>query len=409
MVKAQTEEIGEAAFGSEAQARRGFGVRDSGFGEREEKRGGEGATRRHGDAERESGIGNVGNRQSAVGDGEEGGEERLLIEASAVGEAVTAGRVLVAPWGTVESSNGSFVMDEESARMTVEAFSAHGTDLPIDYEHQSLGGQYASPNGQAPAAGWIRRLQVVRPDDRPEAGLTLEPGLYAEVEWTAGARAKLAAREYRYLSPVVIVRKRDRRMVALHSAALTNKPAIVGMRPIVNKEGEAMGKDAGTRELCDVKTWRQENAGTDESELTPHAAVEQLRMRLGLESGDAEAVLIAAERRIEELMEQVGRRDAEDRVAMAVRAGKLVAAQQEWATSLAMRDPAEFDAWAAAAPRVVLLGRTEPPAGSGGAARRAVVVASARSAYRGQPQLAGLTSESAWVAEALREAGILGE
>ena len=170
-----------------------------------------------------------------------------------------------------------------------------------------------------------------------------------------------------------------------------------------------MGKDAGTRELCDVKTWRQENAGTDESELTPHAAVEQLRMRLGLESGDAEAVLIAAERRIEELMEQVGRRDAEDRVAMAVRAGKLVAAQQEWATSLAMRDPAEFDAWAAAAPRVVLLGRTEPPAGSGGAARRAVVVASARSAYRGQPQLAGLTSESAWVAEALREAGILGE
>ncbi len=67
-------------------------------------------------------------------------------------------RVLLTPWGEVESSNGSFIVDEESARLALQAFAQHGTDLPIDYEHQTLGGEYASPNGQAPAAGWVKQL-----------------------------------------------------------------------------------------------------------------------------------------------------------------------------------------------------------------------------------------------------------
>ncbi|RME40190.1 MAG: hypothetical protein D6788_03920, partial [Planctomycetota bacterium] len=132
--------------------------------------------------------------------------------ADLAGEAVPR-QVLIAPWGAVESSNGSFVVDEEAARLVVEAFEAHGTDLPIDYEHQTLGGTYSSPTGRAPAAGWIKAL-------RAEAGV----GLIAKIEWTQEAEKMLASKEYRYLSPVAIIRKRDRKLTAIHSAALTNKP-----------------------------------------------------------------------------------------------------------------------------------------------------------------------------------------
>ncbi len=136
-------------------------------------------------------------------------------------------RVLLLPWGDVVSDKGDFLIDDESAAAMVAAFSEHGTDLPIDYEHQTLGGEYARADGTAPAAGWIRRLEVVP-----------RQGIFGTVEWTARGRELIAAREYRYLSPVVEVRQSDKRAVGLHSAAMTNKPAIVGMRPIANKVGE---------------------------------------------------------------------------------------------------------------------------------------------------------------------------
>src|SRR5262245_16803758 len=89
-------------------------------------------------------------------------------------------RVLVVPWGDVTSENGSFVLDEQAAAMTLAAFEQHGTDLPIDYEHQTLGGSFSSPSGQAPAAGWIKRLTAVAPNDNSGAAA----GLWADVEWT---------------------------------------------------------------------------------------------------------------------------------------------------------------------------------------------------------------------------------
>ncbi|MCH7591552.1 MAG: hypothetical protein IH989_02065 [Planctomycetes bacterium] len=129
---------------------------------------------------------------------DEAGEVQAIHSATLAGDGVPS-RVLIAPWGLVESTNGSFVLDDESAQRAVEAFEAHGTDLPIDYEHQTLGGTYASPNGRAPAAGWIKRLLV-------EPGV----GLLAEIEWTDDAKEMVAAKEYRYLSPVAIIRKTDR-------------------------------------------------------------------------------------------------------------------------------------------------------------------------------------------------------
>ncbi|MEE8170124.1 MAG: phage protease [Phycisphaerae bacterium] len=130
--------------------------------------------------------------------------------------------ILVSPLGDVASASGDFTMDEFSARAIIVEFEQHGVDLPIDYEHQTLGEKFASPQGRAPAAGWIQTL-FIRPGD----------GLYAKVLWTADAAEAIAKREYRYVSPVLLVEKESGRARRLHSVALTNMPAIVGMKPIV--------------------------------------------------------------------------------------------------------------------------------------------------------------------------------
>jgi phage I-like protein len=324
--------------------------------------------------------------------------ERIVIESAALSGQAPPGRVLVAPWGEVKSVNGTFVVDEESARLVVEAYRAHGTDIPIDYEHQSLGGIYASPSGQAPAAGWIRGLRAVTPAEAGEG----EAGLLAEVEWTPAAEQKLAGREYRYLSPVVLVRKSDRRVMALHSVALTNKPAIVGMRPIVNREPD-LPADRAAQAPQPVR------AEAGQSSTSEAEKVELLRHRLGLDAGcDFGTVLTAAEDRIASLAGQIAQREAQDKVDAAVRAGKLTMAQREWAMSLALKDGQAFDEWAASAPVLVMPGRTSPPssAGQGEAAHKATVIASARRAFHGTPELVLLTSESAWISDSLREAGL---
>lgn len=278
------------------------------------------------------------------------GSEVLALRSTEVGADSAAGaptQVLVVPWGVVESSSGTFVVDKDSAMAAVEAFSSQGVDLPVDYEHQTLGGEFAAPSGQAPAAGWIRRLEAIE-------GV----GIFADVTWTPAAMAQLAAREYRYLSPVAIVRKSDRKLVALHSVALTNKPAIVGMQPIVN---------------------RQHASNQKETDVMDEQA-EALRDALGLDPGVAtDEVLVAAKERIEAQTRELARRDAEEVVVTALRAGKLTEAQREWAIELAAKDRTGFDAWEAAAPVIVAPGRTEPPdAATGGDRTRRVVAARAR-------------------------------
>jgi len=277
-------------------------------------------------------------------------------------------RVLLAPWGGVESTNGSFIVDEESAALTIEALSEHATDTPIDYEHQTLGGSYASPTGQAPAAGWIK--QVVA-----EPGV----GLIALIEWTEQAQRMLAAKEYRYLSPVALIRKSDRKLIGIHSAALTNKPAIRGMRPIVNRAEAAGGADV--------------------------EPVTALRQTLALDDGaNVDEVLLAASRKLQEVRAEAERAHIERRVLEAMREGKLVEAQRAWAERLIACGESLFDEWVRTAPVVVAVGATRPPEAATCDQRRTrAAEARARSEYRANPLLQRLTSEAAYVASASRD------
>ena len=288
--------------------------------------------------------------------------ELRALEAAPVAAERVPTRVRIAPWGEVHSTRGSFIVDEESAALVEEAFSRHAADLPIDYEHQTLGGSYSSPNGQAPAAGWIKRIES-KPGE----------GVFAHVEWTEPALEQLAAKQYRYLSPVALVRKSDRKLVGLHSVALTNKPAIVGMEPIVNRD------------------------------VPVGETVRALRAQLGLESDcDVDQVLVAASRRLEKVERESTRAEIERRVDDAVRCGRISEAQRDYAIRLALSNGELFDEWLRTAPPVVPMGRTTPPDSTAGFGSLHAIAASARAEYRAHPQLASLTSERAFVDDALR-------
>jgi len=54
---------------------------------------------------------------------------------------------------------------------------------------------------EAPAAGWIVELNVVRDgDDRA-------PGIWGRVEWTPRGKRAVAEREYRFVSPAFLHRR----------------------------------------------------------------------------------------------------------------------------------------------------------------------------------------------------------
>ena len=130
-------------------------------------------------------------------------------------------KILPREWSI--TSTKDFLVDDESCRAIINQFANRKIDLVIDYEHQTLF------NVQAPAGGWIKEIRKG------------EDALIAKVEWTPKAQEYLKNKEYRYLSPVVNVRKSDGRAVSISSVALTNTPAITGMFAVVNSAGIPAG------------------------------------------------------------------------------------------------------------------------------------------------------------------------
>ena len=171
-------------------------------------------------------------------------------------------RILLLPWGKVQTDKGELLVDSEGAEATIAAFTAHNVRLVVDYEHSTLGGKYANSTGKAKAAAWITALHHVEGE-----------GLWADVEWTDEGAADVRSKAYRYLSPAVVVRDEDHRVIELHSVALTNKPAIVGMQPVVNKAGTASAEPLETNDMTDEKLLIQlrelvgEDAKADEGKV----------------------------------------------------------------------------------------------------------------------------------------------
>ena len=305
-------------------------------------------------------------------------EVRLTLEM-----AELPGWLRLLPLGQVNLVDGRppFEVDPESLTALVRAFGARGTDLVIDYEHQSLKG------GQAPAAGWIKDLEA------------REDGLWAQVEWTGKAGEYLKRREYRYFSPVLRIDPESRRPQELMNMALTNVPAIQGLSPLVAKWGGEALTAGNPREeqaaaLPDGSPSQETSireACKEEVELA-----EGLKARLGLapESPEGElwqksvelfrdlaqdlglpdeatasqlkggiAALLAGGEQVQTLQEELAALKAqlsEETMARVVEeamlAGKISPAQKDWALSYCRQDPESFKIYVDKAPRVVPVG-----------------------------------------------------
>lgn len=245
--------------------------------------------------------------------------------------------VQVLPAGEVNpKGKTSFLVDDESRRMILDAYEKGATDLVVDYEHQSLSGI------EAPAAGWIKSIE-----DRGESGV------WAMVQWTERAREYLRSREYRYLSPVVLIRKRDGRAVELLGAALTNLPAIDGMVPVVNtarpvpgEAGARMVKDCGG--LC--------HGMLDMLGLPEGAGLEEVRAKVATIS-NPEGFVPASE--YAALKDELKTREAEGLVKEALAAGRITPSLADWARAYAKDDPDGFREFVGKTCPVVPLGHME--------------------------------------------------
>ena len=288
--------------------------------------------------------------------------------------------ISVLPLGHVKSAKGEFDVDGESFAAMKAQIAQRGVDLVVDYEHQTLTGE------QAPAAGWVKELFL---DDGQ---------IKARVEWTDRAKAYLSNREYRYLSPVITVRKADNKAMGLHSIALTNTPAIEHMEAIVNSlnfEGGqntmdfmkelakllGLGEDATEEQVKEaLKACLEENKSLKESaaeaakqqppEDDKVVANKEVCELLGLKAGAATADVAAAimalksgniggvnlAEQVKSLEAKLADRDAEEAVEMALKAGKITPAQREWAKGYALKNLEDFRGFVEKAPQVVPMG-----------------------------------------------------
>jgi len=98
------------------------------------------------------------------------------------------------------------------------------TEMVVDYEHMSAVGAQVSP-----AAGWVKAVEA-RPGE-----------LVATIEWTSKAAERIAAKEYRFISPEWQMNYKDKETgmdvgPCMLSVALTNRPFFEGMRPVIMSE-----------------------------------------------------------------------------------------------------------------------------------------------------------------------------
>jgi phage I-like protein len=237
--------------------------------------------------------------------------------------------------------------------------------LPIDYDHAT---DFGAPEGRpAPAAGWIRELEV-------RGG-----AVWGRVEWTVRAASSIVAREYRYVSPVFQFDPKDGVVTRLLRAGLTNNPNLhltaiaASHTAAANNETKDEQMEFPSQELRELLSLESDATVADVV-----AKVRELRAAADAASSQststhahdpAHYVAIAEfERALSELnalKADRARERAAHTVEEAIRAGKIVPAQREWAIAYCAADTRGFQAFAAKQPSILgeNLGLSrEPPA-----------------------------------------------
>ncbi|WP_081473817.1 phage protease [Desulfocurvibacter africanus] len=156
-------------------------------------------------------------------------EHRMALNVELPGGNVPEWVQLIPAGPTVTGQDGrSWRFGEVEARSVLAWFSGRGgAPLLMDWEHAS---ERLAPQGkEAPAAGWITALEL------------RDGALWGRVEWTERAAGQVSRKEYRFLSPVFLHTKDDRRILKLVSIALTNTPNF--LQTALNQERQEVDMD----------------------------------------------------------------------------------------------------------------------------------------------------------------------
>ncbi len=266
---------------------------------------------------------------------------------------------------------------------------AGATELVVDYDHQSVFGAKDGVGGRAPAAGWVKQLEV------------RDDGIWGRVEWTEAASAAIRAQEYRYLSPVFLHDKAGK-VLAIRMAALTNTPALdltaVAASALLqtrdhsmDKFAAALGLPAGSGEdavlaalnaLLSATTAIAAAAGLaagakpadiQAAASAAFAAQGRIAQAAGLQAGATADQIVTSvasavtgkvdptkwapieavtqlQADLKAIKDGTLAKDAETAVAAAIKDGKLAPALKDWGLDLFKADPAKFETFVGSAP-----------------------------------------------------------
>lgn len=153
---------------------------------------------------------------------------RLLTALLAASLAITAdGRAQVLPFGEFKARDGrpgpgkAYKLDNTKGAALAARINAVASLTPIvvDYDHQTI--HAITTGAKAPASGWIGKVEWLNGQ-----------GLFAQVDWTANAKALIDAKEYRYFSPVIEHDEDTGEVTGVLMGALVNYPALLGMQAV---------------------------------------------------------------------------------------------------------------------------------------------------------------------------------
>ena len=268
----------------------------------------------------------------------------------------------------------AWVINADIAAKVIERAAARANDIVIDYDHQTL---RANENGQsAPAAGWFKKMEWREGQ-----------GLFAvDVRWTDKAKAHIAAKEYKYISPVMLYSKETGAVMQIMLVAITNHAAVDGMaevaalaaatlslndnpeEPMNEKLLKLLGlkKDATDDAALAALTALVEKADKAETSATEVAALTTQVADLTAKGDKPDPAKFVPVETVKELQTQVADlsakisgKDVDELVTAALTAGKLLPAQEKWARDLGNSDIAALTAFIKDAPSIAALGGTQ--------------------------------------------------
>lgn len=271
--------------------------------------------------------------------------------------------VRLLPAGEFKSSDGSgrphdvtsWKLDAATAAILIARNQARQSRRVVDYEHQTF---RAAENGRpAPAAGWIDSLEWREGD-----------GLYAHIEWTEAAARMIAAGEYRFISPVFPYDSTGR-PTEIRAAGLTNDPGLDGLtdlaaltafftppdeetavNELLKKLLGALGLPETTSEADALAGVTALKAKADEQTTKIAALTAQVGQAPDPSKYVAVATMQTMQTELATLKAEAVGREVATLVDAAMKEGRLLPAQKEWAENLGKADLAALKSYVAATP-----------------------------------------------------------